>query len=132
LFQEKPHSPPGNRVLAKAERTREPAILLQEGMIGTVATWPWLVAFTFGPLHGPGFAGALADVGLPRHEIPLALLMFNVGVELGQVVFAAVVFASVFALRKVRIRWPAGSRQLPAYGIGAMAFWFIQRISGLL
>jgi len=70
-------------------------------------------------------------VGLPQHEIPLALLMFNVGVELGQIAFVAVVLAFVFALRKVCIHWPAWSRQLPAYGIGAMAaFWFVERVSG--
>ena len=93
--------------------------------------WAWLVAFTFGLLHGLGFAGALADVGLPQHEVPLALLMFNVGVELGQVAFVAVVLALVFALSKLRIQWSAGARQLPAYGIGTIAaFWFIERVSG--
>ena len=106
-------------------------VKVNRGQPSLTASYPWLVAFTFGLLHGLGFAGALADVGLPQHEIPLALLMFNVGVELGQVAFVAVVLALVFALRKVRIQWPAGSRQLPAYGIGAMAaFWFIERVSG--
>lgn len=106
-------------------------VKVNRGQPSLTATYPWLVAFTFGLLHGLGFAGALSDVGLPQHEIPLALLMFNVGVELGQVAFVAVVLAFVFALRKLRIQWPAGSRQLPAYGIGAMAaFWFIERVSG--
>lgn len=106
-------------------------VKVNRGQPSLTATRPWLVAFTFGLLHGLGFAGALADVGLPQHEIPLALLMFNVGVELGQVAFVAVVLAFVFALRKVRIQSSAGSRQLPAYGIGAMAaFWFIERVSG--
>lgn len=58
------------------------------------------MAFTFGLLHGPGFADALADVGLPQHEIPLALLMFNVAVELGQVLFVAAILAFVFVLQK--------------------------------
>jgi len=106
-------------------------VKVNRGQPSLTATRPWLVAFTFGLLHGLGFAGALADVGLPQHEIPLALLMFNVGVELGQVAFVAVVLAFVFVLRKLRIQWPAGSLQLPAYGIGAMAaFWFIERVSG--
>ena len=106
-------------------------VKVNRGQPSLTATRPWLVAFTFGLLHGLGFAGALADVGLPQHEIPLALLMFNVGVELGQVAFVAVVLAFVFALRKVRIQWPAEARQLPAYGIGAMAaFWFIERVRG--
>ena len=104
---------------------------VNRGQASLTASYPWLVAFTFGLLHGLGFAGALADVGLPQHEIPLALLMFNVGVELGQIVFVMVVIAFVVALRKLRIQWPAGSRQLPAYGIGTLAaFWFIERVSG--
>ncbi|MEZ5592555.1 MAG: HupE/UreJ family protein [Gammaproteobacteria bacterium] len=106
-------------------------VKVNRGQASLTASYPWLVAFTFGLLHGLGFAGALADVGLPQHEIPLALLMFNVGVELGQIAFVMVVIAFVFALRKLRIQWPAGSRQLPAYGIGTLAaFWFIERVSG--
>ena len=84
----------------------------------------------FGLLHGFGFAGALSEVGLPQNEVPLALMMFNVGVELGQLLFIAGVLVLVLALRKVRSEWPAWSRQLPAYGIGAIAaFWFIERVS---
>ena len=102
-------------------------------MVESVATYPWPLALVFVLLHGLGFAGALADVGLPQHEIPLTLLVFDVGVELGQVAFVAVGLALVLALSKVRIQWPAGSRQLPAYGIGAMAaFWFIEPVSGFL
>ena len=52
-------------------------------------SYPWLIAFSFGLLHGLGFAGALAEVGLPQGEIPLALFAFNVGVELGQLAFVA-------------------------------------------
>lgn len=106
-------------------------VKVNRGQPSLTASYPWLVAFTFGLLHGLGFAGALADVGLPQHEIPLALLMFNVGVELGQVLFVVVILASVFVLQKLRKNWPAWSRQLPAYGIGTMAaFWFVQRVSG--
>ena len=106
-------------------------VKVDRGQPSLTATYPWLVAFTFGLLHGLGFAGALADVGLPQHEIPLALLMFNVGVELGQVVFVAVILAMIFVLQKLRSQWPVWSRQVPAYGIGAMAaFWFVERVSG--
>lgn len=95
------------------------------------ATYPRVVAFTFGLLHGLGFAGALADVGLPQHEIPLALLMLNVGVELGQVMFVAAILAFVFVLGKLGMTWPVWSRQVTAYSIGAMtAFWFVERVSG--
>ena len=52
-----------------------------------------MVAFAFGLLHGLGFASGLATLGLPRNEIPLALLLFNLGVEIGQLAFVAVVIA---------------------------------------
>ena len=95
------------------------------------ATYPWLVAFTFGLLHGLGFAGALADIGLPEHEIPLALLMFNVGVELGQLTFVLSVLAVMLLLKKLFRDWPNWTGQLPAYFIGSTAsFWLIERVSG--
>jgi len=106
-------------------------VKVNRGQPSVTASYPWLVAFTFGLLHGLGFASALADVGLPQHEIPLALLMFNVGVELGQILFVVVILAFVFVLQKLRSNWPAWVQQLPAYGIGSMAaFWFVQRVSG--
>jgi hydrogenase/urease accessory protein HupE len=90
---------------------------------------PWLVAFAFGLLHGFGFAGALREVGLPEHAIPLALLCFNAGVELGQLAFAAAVAApALAALRLLPAR--AWRDALPAYGIGALAaFWTIARVA---
>lgn len=106
---------------------------VNRGEPSLTATYPWVVAFTFGLLHGLGFAGALTEVGLPQHEIPLALLMFNVGVELGQILFVAVILAFVFVLKKLRSNWPAWALQAPAYGIGTMAaFWFIERVSGFI
>ena len=106
-------------------------VKVHRGESSLTATYPWVVAFTFGLLHGLGFAGALTDVGLPQHEIPLALLMFNVGVELGQILFVAVILAFVFVLKKLRSDWPVWIRQAPAYGIGGMAaFWFVERVSG--
>jgi len=82
-------------------------------------------------LHGFGFVGALSNVGLPQNEVPLALLMLNVGVELGQLMFVAVILALIEVLRRIRTEWPAWIRQLPAYGIGGPAsFWLIERVTG--
>ena len=101
----------------------------RQGRPGITRRKPWLVAFTFGLLHGFGFAGALTEIGLPEHAIPLSLLFFNLGVEAGQLVFIAAVVVAWAALR--RIRWPDWAWRVPTYGIGAMAgFWTIQRISG--
>ena len=82
--------------------------------------------------HGnTNVAGALSQVGLPSHEIPSALLMFNPGVELGQIMFIAAVLLLIAALRRLFKSWPLWIRQAPAYGIGGMAaFWLIERVSG--
>jgi len=101
----------------------------RQGRPGITRRWPWLVAFTFGLLHGFGFAGALSEIGLPEHAIPLALLFFNLGVEIGQLVFIAAVFAVSLILK--RIPWPGWAWRIPVYAIGSMAaFWTIQRIAG--
>jgi len=90
---------------------------------------PWIVAFAFGLFHGLGFAGALSEIGLPQHEIPLALLMFNVGVECGQVLFLLAVWITMAALRRARISWPLGTWRLAPYAIGSIAaFWTVQRV----
>jgi len=105
-------------------------VKINRGQASLTARYPWIVAFVFGLLHGFGFAGALSDVGLPQNEVPLALLMFNVGVELGQLLFIAAMLILIMALRKVRTEWPAWAHQLPAYSIGIIAaFWFFQRVS---
>jgi hydrogenase/urease accessory protein HupE len=94
---------------------------------------PWAVAAGFGLLHGLGFAGALAEVGLPTAEIPLALFSFNVGIELGQLAFVGAVLLVAAALRKLPLAWPQWARAIPAYGIGAMAiFWTLQRAASLI
>ena len=101
----------------------------KQGRPGITRRWPWLVAFTFGLLHGFGFAGALNEIGLPEHAIPPALLFFNVGVELGQLVFIAAVLLA-WALLK-RLSWPDWAWRVPVYAIGSMAaFWTIERIAG--
>ncbi|HKV12342.1 MAG TPA: HupE/UreJ family protein [Thermoanaerobaculia bacterium] len=94
---------------------------------------PWAVAAGFGLLHGLGFAGALAEVGLPTAEIPLALFSFNVGIELGQLAFVSAVLLATAALRRVPVAWPRLAKAVPAYGIGTMAvFWFVQKTLSLL
>jgi hypothetical protein len=101
----------------------------RQGRPGITRRAPWLVAFVFGLLHGLGFAGALADIGLPEHAIPLALLFFNLGVEADQLLFIAAVFAAWWLLRRLPL--PAWAWRVPVYGIGAMAaFWTIERIAG--
>jgi HupE / UreJ protein len=106
---------------------------IRQGRPGLAARKPWLVAFAFGLLHGLGFAGALTQLGLPQSEIPLALLFFNVGVEIGQLMFVATLLALAWALRQLQVRWPRWAEPLPAYAIGTVAgFWFIERTSGFL
>jgi len=94
---------------------------------------PWVVAFAFGLLHGFGFASGLTAMGLPQTEIPLALLFFNVGVELGQLAFVLFVLALVRSFRTLEIRWPRWAQLFPGYAVGTLgAFWFIQRTVFLL
>jgi hypothetical protein len=90
---------------------------------------PWVVAFAFGLLHGFGFASGLTALGLPQGEIPLALLMFNVGVEIGQLAFVALILLLVCAFKVLQVHWPRAVELLPAYVVGSLgAFWTIQRV----
>jgi len=104
----------------------------QRGRKGLAATKPWLVAFSFGLLHGLGFASALAEIGLPTNSIPLALLFFNVGVEIGQLLFIAAVFAAtrlLFLLAKSRHLDLRRAAIVPAYLIGGVAsYWVVERV----
>ena len=106
------------------------------GRKGLAHAAPWLVAFTFGLLHGFGFAGALAEVGLPAEDIPLALLFFNLGVEVGQLAFLAAIFAVhwLWTISQRFVRFDARRLEaLPAYAIGAVAsFWLIDRMATML
>jgi len=100
----------------------------RNGRAGIAARAPWLVAFAFGLLHGFGFAGALTEIGLPQSHIPMALLFFNLGVEIGQLLFIAAVLAGIALLR--RWRFPAWTGPVPPYAIGSVAmFWVIQRVA---
>ena len=93
---------------------------------------PWLVAFGFGLLHGFGFAGALSALGMPPAEVPLALLFFNIGVEIGQVAFVAAILGLGYALRHLAVRWPRWTHAIPGYAIGSLAtVWFIERVMAL-
>jgi len=101
------------------------------GRSGLTRRWPWLVAASFGLLHGFGFAGALREVGLPESAIPLALLFFNVGVEIGQLLFIAAVLTVLALARRARLPEPAWASLVPAYGIGVVAaYWTIERVAG--
>jgi hydrogenase/urease accessory protein HupE len=89
---------------------------------------PWVVAFAFGLLHGFGFASGLSTLGLPRAEIPLALLLFNVGVELGQIGFVLLVLALERSFRILQVRWPQWAELAPGYAVGSLgAYWTVQR-----
>jgi hydrogenase/urease accessory protein HupE len=94
---------------------------------------PWVVAFVFGLLHGFGFASALTGAGLPRADLPLALVSFNVGVELGQLGFIGLVLALEHSFRILEVRWPRWVQALPGYTVGSLgAFWTVQRVAVLL
>ncbi len=104
------------------------AVELARGSAGALWRQPWWLAGGFGLLHGMGFAGALADTGLPQSNVPLALLFFNVGIELGQLVFIALlVLLAAIGSRLIGER-TAALRPLPVYVLGALsAMWCIER-----
>ena len=94
---------------------------------------PWVVAFCFGLLHGFGFASALTNTGLPQAELPLALLNFNVGVEIGQLAFVFLILLLERSFRILEMRWPRWAELLPGYAVGSLgAFWTIQRVAMML
>ena len=106
----------------------------RQGRPGLTQRRPWIVAFCFGLLHGLGFAGALAEVGLPPLSIPMALLFFNVGVEIGQLIFIAVVLGVIAiahrTARRLKFNAPSWWWRVPPYAIGGIAgFWVVQRVA---
>jgi hydrogenase/urease accessory protein HupE len=108
-------------------------VRMRQGRYSVTQRYPWVVAFTFGLLHGFGFAGALAQVGLPQSSIPIALLFFNVGVEIGQVLFVGAVLAVITVGRRVgqrlRLARPAWLWRIAPYAIGGLAsFWVVERV----
>jgi hydrogenase/urease accessory protein HupE len=121
--------PPLNAAIALSILFLGPEIVRAwRGQTSFTIRHPWVVALAFGLLHGFGFASGLAALGLPRAELPLALLCFNVGVELGQLAFVALVLLLARAFRTLEIRWPRALRALPAYAIGSLgACWTLER-----
>ena len=92
-------------------------------------TYPWLVAFTFGLVHGLGFAGALSEIGVPQNEVPIALLMFNLGVETGQLFFVVSVAVLLAGLRHLHSQGMQELLRAAPYAIGGIAaFWTIERL----
>jgi hydrogenase/urease accessory protein HupE len=107
-------------------------IRMERGGTSLAIEWPWIVAFFFGLLHGFGFAGALADFGLPQGDISLALFSFNVGVEVGQMMFIAALLLAVHLIRRI-YEIPRQAAVASAYAIGIMAaFWCIERVQSML
>ena len=106
----------------------------RDGKNGIASSSPWIVAFIFGLLHGFGFAGALAEIGLPQNAITTALLFFNIGVELGQLIFIASVVTVAGLLHKFTSHLFVQRVELVAiYSIGTISsFWLIDRVLGIL
>ena len=105
----------------------------RQGKISLTEQYPWVVAFAFGLFHGLGFAGALSEIGLPQQEIPLALLMFNVGVETGQLMFIAAVLALFAVLKRLPVTLPQGAWRVLPYSIGSIAaYWTIDRVMSFM
>jgi len=103
------------------------------GKGGQVDAPHWLVAFTFGLVHGLGFAGALSEIGVPQYDIPLALLMFNLGVETGQVLFVVAVSLILAGLHRIHSHPALTLARATPYAIGGVAaFWTIERTIGSL
>lgn len=121
--------PPLNAAIALSILFLGPEIVrVWRGETSFTIRHPWVVAFSFGLLHGFGFASGLSTVGMPKAEIPFALLAFNIGVELGQLVFVALILLSYRALRVLQFHWPRWVEFVPGYAIGSLgAYWTIQR-----
>ena len=100
----------------------------QQGKSSLAIRNPWIVSFFFGIIHGIGFAGGLVELGLPESVIPLALLFFNIGVEIGQLVFIAIALGVMVSIKKLEFKFPRWTNPVPAHILGSLAtFWFIQR-----
>jgi hydrogenase/urease accessory protein HupE len=127
-------APPLNAAIALSILFLGPEIIRAwRGETSFTLRHPWVVAFAFGLLHGFGFASGLTTMGLPGSEIPLALLMFNLGVELGQLLFVAIIVLLERAFRVLEVRWPRAIEMLPAYAVGSLgAYWTIQRVALML
>lgn len=121
--------PPLNAAIALSILFLGPEIVrVWRGQTSFTINHPWVVAFGFGLLHGFGFASGLSTVGMPQAEIPLALLMFNVGVEFGQIVFVVLILMVFRSFKILQFHWPHWAEYAPGYAIGSLgAYWTIQR-----
>jgi len=130
--------PPLNAAVALSILFLGPEIVRSwRGQTSLTIRYPWIVAFVFGLLHGFGFASGLSTTGMPKAELPWALLSFNIGVELGQLAFVFIALALAWSFRTLEIRWPRWALALPGYTVGSLgAYWTIQRtiilIGGLI
>jgi hydrogenase/urease accessory protein HupE len=126
--------PPLNAAIALSIFFLGPEIVRsRRGESSLTIRFPWVVAFLFGLLHGFGFASGLSTAGMPKSELPLALLFFNVGVELGQLVFVSGALGLAKSFRVLEVRWPRWVAALPAYTVGGLgAYWTIQRTAVLV
>jgi hydrogenase/urease accessory protein HupE len=105
----------------------------RQGRTGLTYQYPWLVAFAFGLLHGLGFAGALSEIGLALSEIPLALLFFNIGVEIGQLMFVVGLLGFLWGLQRLQFQAPGWARAIPVYAIGTLAtYWLLERLEAIV
>lgn len=93
--------------------------------------FPWAVAFAFGLVHGFGFAGALADIGLPQTQLAAALFAFNVGVEAGQLLVVGLTLIVLAGLSRASETVQGAALKSSTYAIGAIgSFWLIERLIG--
>jgi hydrogenase/urease accessory protein HupE len=124
-------TPPLNAAIALSILFLGPEIIRsRQGETSFTIRNPWVVAFAFGLLHGFGFASGLTAIGLPSAEIPLALLMFNLGVEIGQLAFVALILLLARAFTVLEMKWPTPVEMLPAAAVGSLgAFWTIERLA---
>lgn len=108
------------------------AVNAMDGRESFASRWPWLISFSFGLLHGFGFAGALGDIGLPENAELTALLFFNIGVEFGQVSFICVLLIAFWCFAKIAATRIDSLRRATAYTVGtAGAFWTFERLGTL-
>jgi len=104
-------------------------LMMKKGAKSLTAQHPWVVAFSFGLLHGLGFAGVLGEIGFPQKDVPLALLTFNIGVELGQLIFIGIVLLLWEVVQKIDPRLSTWSLKALPYSMGCVAaFWFVERV----
>ncbi|MEW6586226.1 MAG: HupE/UreJ family protein, partial [Nitrospirota bacterium] len=121
--------PPLNAAIALSILFLGPEIIRTwRGEISLTILYPWIVAFMFGLLHGFGFASGLSTTGMPKAEIPWALLCFNVGVEIGQIGFVMLILLLSRSFQILQIQWPKWIERAPGYAVGVFgAYWTIQR-----